>query len=187
MQSQNNTLKCAAEGCDKPRNARNRNRYCAMHIGRLARHGDLNAGWPTLHERFWRQVNKNGPVPPRAPHLGPCWLWTGSLFVKSGRPCFSPMGKRRLAYRWAYEDAIGPIPEGLTIDHLCFVPLCVRPDHLEPVTDAENIRRSSAHDFWRNKTHCPAGHPYDEANTYIDGRGHRHCRACMYARHQMAP
>lgn len=79
------------------------------------------------------------------------------------------------AHRWSYENFVGPIPDGLQIDHLCRNTLCVNPDHLEPVTGAENLRRSHGNG---SKTHCPAGHPYAGANVYISPQGGRVCRTC---------
>lgn len=79
------------------------------------------------------------------------------------------------AYRFAYEFLVGPIPDGLELDHLCRVRLCVNPAHLEPVTHAENNKRAGV-----AKTHCKWGHPYNEANTYRrrDRPGNRQCRVC---------
>jgi hypothetical protein len=67
------------------------------------------------------------------------------------------------AHRVAFELHVGPIPDGLHIDHLCRVRLCVNPAHLEPVTAAENTRRQLAAIGHPNsrKTHCPRGHPYN--------------------------
>lgn len=82
-----------------------------------------------------------------------------------------------------YEAIIGPLPEGMTFDHLCANTRCCRPSHLEIVTRAENTRRQwaagRANAGIRNteKTHCRHGHPFDEANTRIY-KGRRHCRAC---------
>jgi len=110
-----------------------------------------------------------------------CWIWRGSRF--KGYGCFS-IGKRRtFAHRWAYEHWCGPIPAGLVIDHLCRVPACVNPMHLEPVTGAENISRG--HHWYRSRTHCPRGHPYDAANTYR-WRGGRYCIACSRVRSRLA-
>jgi hypothetical protein len=89
-----------------------------------------------------------------------------------------------------YELLVGPIPQGFDIDHLCRNRGCVRPDHLEPATRSENLRRGDLHPpaaaLQAAKTHCPRGHPYDEINTYWNtngGRGHsRVCRACWKAR-----
>ena len=89
--------------------------------------------------------------------------------------------KRVRAHRWAFENAYGPVPVGLEIDHLCRNQACVRPDHLEAVTHLENMRRSEP----THRTHCPQGHPYDEANTYIfksNGSWRsRQCRKCVAA------
>lgn len=112
-----------------------------MHLARWKRHGSLDDPRPTVEQRFWAKVDKAGPVPPYAPSLGPCWLWLGAsqelgygLFFPERR---SPLG----AHRFAYQALVGPIPEGLVLDHLCRVPACVNPTHLEPVTVAENTRR----------------------------------------------
>ena len=69
-----------------------------------------------------------------------CWLWTAC--TTRGYPTFSENGTNVRGHRWAYEHFVGPIPDGLHLDHLCRTPLCVNPDHLEPVTPAENTRRS---------------------------------------------
>ena len=71
---------------------------------------------------------------------GGCWLWTGATTDK-GYGVFWD-GKLGRAHRWAYTHWRGPIPEGLTLDHLCQVKACVNPDHLEPVTALENYRRA---------------------------------------------
>ena len=70
------------------------------------------------------------------PNTG-CWLWTGATDRK-GYGQFRSKGAHVKAHRWSYERLVGPIPEGLQIDHLCRVPGCVNPEHLEPVTHREN-------------------------------------------------
>ena len=88
-------------------------------------------------------------------------------------------GRREQAarHRLAYEDAFGPIPEGLTIDHTCKVKRCVNPDHLEAVTQAENVRRT------RRPDRCPQDHEYTPENTHIDKRhGGRSCVECRNER-----
>lgn len=81
----------------------------------------------------------------------------------------------RVAYALAYGD-----PGESVLDHLCRNHACCNPDHLEPVTHGENVRRGQggwgAHH--RAKAHCPVGHPYDDANTYVSPEGWRRCRAC---------
>lgn len=72
-----------------------------------------------------------------------CWLWTASIRA-NGYGQFVHQGSPRQAHRVSYECLVGPIPEGLHIDHLCFVRHCVNPAHLEPVTQAENNRRAAA-------------------------------------------
>jgi hypothetical protein len=85
------------------------------------------------------------------------------------------------AHRWSWEYHVGPIPEGLHIDHLCRNRLCVNPDHLEPVTPQENTRRSDGNG---RKACCPAGHSYSGNNLYITPRGHRQCRICKASAHR---
>ncbi len=143
-----------------------------------------------LPAHFWAKVDENGPTPAHRPDLGPCWDWIASRY-RNGYGQFGAGsrsdGTRRmvLAHRWAYEQLVGPIPEGLESDHLCRNRACIRPSHIEPVTGLENVRRGLvpmvAGAYQRAKTHCAQGHPYDEANTYRWG-GRRDCRACAAAR-----
>ncbi len=81
----------------------------------------------------------------------------------------------KLAHRWAYEFHVGPIPDGLVIDHLCRNRSCVNPDHLEAVTQKVNIRRGHGNG---SKSHCPQGHPYSCSNLRRY-RGFRYCLACQ--------
>lgn len=119
-------------------------------------------------DRFWDKVDT----------AGDCWEWT-AYKMPNGYGRFGLDGKMPLAHRVAYELEVGEIPVGLQIDHLCRNRGCVRPDHLEPVTQAENIRRGEGAGVQNaRKTHCPQGHEYDEANTYNTSGGHRLCRAC---------
>ena len=119
-------------------------------------------------ERFWRKVDRSGD----------CWIWTGRI-APNGYGHFAVKDIRTTtAHRWAYEYTLGTIPAGHVLDHLCRTKACVRPDHLDPVPQRENLRRGQ-HNM--NKTHCPRGHPYDEQNTR-HAAGRRHCRACVIAR-----
>ncbi len=125
-----------------------------------------------------------------------CWEW-GAYRAKEGYGIARYQGRVWKAHRLAYELAIGPIPSGLCLDHLCRNRGCINPAHLEPVTDAENKRRGVGQlhvtnparpprDIafgnkglhWAEKTHCPQGHAYDDQNTYRNKLGSRSCRAC---------
>lgn len=111
---------------------------------RAARQRQLAAA-PDLPTRFWAKVDKNGPFPTEAPGLsGACWQWTASIIHTTGYGAFGVEGRKRGAHRVSYELVIGPIPDGLTIDHLCNNRRCVNPSHLEPVTQGENVRRAYA-------------------------------------------
>lgn len=129
---------------------------------------------PEQLERFWARVDKDGP--------GGCWLWTGHR-TSGGYGGVALSGRSLRAHRVAYELLVGPIPEGLQLDHLCRVRLCVNPDHLEPVTQTENVRRGfGVGGINYRKTHCPQGHPLSGENLIYRtaGTGHlgRTCRIC---------
>ena len=133
--------------------------------------------------RFWEKVNKNGPVVRE--DLGPCWVWLGKTDDGYGRFKISIDGVSRAftASRIAYEIVEGLIPPGLSLDHLCRNRICVRPSHLEPVTNRVNVLRGNGA-CARNaaKTACPKGHPYNRENTRIDRVGGRVCRTCAAVR-----
>lgn len=102
-------------------------------------------------QRFWSKVDDHNEEV--------CWPWQGGS-VRDGYGQFHLHARRKVqAHRYAYEQLIGPIPEGLTLDHLCRNRLCVNPKHLEPVTHAVNILRGQGTSA-RNaqKTHCVHGH-----------------------------
>lgn len=86
----------------------------------------------TPEERFWSKVERRGPEE--------CWLWT-ALANHDGYGLFFVNGRRLRAHRYAYELLVGPIPLGLTIDHLCRVRGCANPAHMEPVTNRVNTLR----------------------------------------------
>ena len=77
------------------------------------------------------------------PNTG-CWLWTAALKNGYGRITMMNPKRKTAAHRVSYEAFVGPIPEGLTLDHLCRVRCCVNPAHLEPVTMRENIMRGTS-------------------------------------------
>ena len=106
-----------------------------------------------------------------------CWIWGGAL--REGYGAFWDGYRMTPAHRWAYELCVRPIPKGLQIDHLCRVTACVNPEHLEPVTNYDNLHRSplTVNTINAAKTHCKNGHEYNVENTlYYSGR--RRCRVC---------
>lgn len=128
-------------------------------------------GNKTHEQRFWEKVDKSGD----------CWIWTGQRSnVQYG--LFWIGHKAHNAHRLAYRYIKGEIPEGLELDHLCRTPLCVNPDHLEPVTHAENMRRA-VRTKYRIRNACKFGHDWsDPRNVYIRKDGRRWCAECNRTR-----
>ena len=121
----------------------------------------------SLEHRFWAKVQITDG----------CWIWQAARTKAYGQ--FRRPGRSGLAHRLAWEDRYGPIPTGLELDHLCRNALCVKPEHLEPVTHRENLLRGNTTVASRAaQTHCIHGHPYDDANTYRYPGGGRNCRVC---------
>jgi hypothetical protein len=125
-----------------------------------------------LLARFWSKVN--GHADPKS-----CWIWAGAKTRGYGSlRVGGASGRAIYAHRVSLAIAGREPADGLDVDHLCRVPACVNPDHLEAVTHAENLRRG------RNRSHltsCRRGHPYDGANTLrvlIAGKLVRRCRVC---------
>jgi|GEM_PF-1714746 len=151
-------------------------RHWADPENRARRVQAMRAAYPPVLERFWAKVDRRGP--------DECWPWT-STRNDQGYGMFSLPGHQHIyAHRFAYELLVGPIPEGLTLDHLCRVRHCVNPAHLEPVTNRENsLRGESQAAQQARQTHCLRGHPFDEANTYRrPDNDARQCRACSRLR-----
>lgn len=132
-----------------------------------------------LRERLLRRVRveANG-----------CWTWTGRRQNAGYGRLLMPSGGDQLAHRLAYQEFVGPIPEGMTLDHLCHTRdttcvgecahrRCVNPAHLEPVPNGENVRRGRKIQDQLARTHCPQGHVYSPANTKVRN-GSRYCRTC---------
>lgn len=113
-----------------------------------------------------------------------CWNWQGAKI--NGK--YGTVGinyRKMLAHRQSYIDFIGDIPPGMHLDHLCGNPGCVNPQHLEPVTQAENNRRAGVAGRMDRKSmqsHCKHGHEYTPNNTRITKEGWRECRTCFAAK-----
>ena len=107
-----------------------------------------------------------------------CWLWLGCLTGSQGYGYFCVKRHRMRAHRYSYELYKGPIPDGMVIDHLCRVPSCVNPDHLEAVTQKVNMQRGSR--MGKRVPFCSKGHPRSGENLYISpNSGQYVCRECV--------
>lgn len=172
---------CQVDGCERPLLARG---WCGTHYGRWAKYGQVEL--PTMVERFWMEVDKNGPVSECRPDLGPCWLWTGGISDRPsgayGRIWDRAAKEYVYTHRFSFELARSMAPEGLDLDHLCRVRLCCNPDHLEPVTRAVNVGRGR--NWLREMTHCRRGHEFTAENTRTYRRGNAVCRECRPCRRE---
>lgn len=177
---------CSVAGCERPHAARG---YCKMHYQRWRLNGDPGGAeliYGDDEARFWSKVDKRGP--------DECWPWTACLargygwFYDGSNP--KGRGSRgRGAHRVAYEMLVGPVPEGMDLDHTCHNATgcpggascvhrrCVNPAHLEPVTRRVNLVRGARSTYWSDRTHCKYGHEYTAENTRMRGST-RICRAC---------
>lgn len=120
----------------------------------------------TLEERFNLKINKTDS----------CWIWTASKTDQNYGVIWLD-GRYVKAHRVSYILYKGKLNNKLVVDHTCKNTLCVNPDHLEQVTQAENVKRGSAgkvNNAQRNKTHCPKGHPYSR----VTKDGYRQCGTC---------
>jgi hypothetical protein len=119
-------------------------------------------------DRFWAKVKKTDT----------CWLWTACIHPQ-GYGVWSYDKRMVKPHRFSYEIHKGIIPPGLVIDHLCRVRNCVNPEHLEAVTNKENILRGEGLSGKNSrKTHCNDGHEFTPSNTYVNSNGERRCRIC---------
>lgn len=170
---------CIIEGCGRRYYARG---WCSGHYRRWKKTGDVRAHHPigapryeTENEAFWSKVEKseNG-----------CWKWRGYLATNGyGRFCYNYANVA--AHRYAYEQIVGPIPDGLELDHVkargCTSRACVNPDHLEPVTHRENTLRGDTITAAASaRTHCPRGHELSPENLVPSSlkKGRRGCLTC---------
>lgn len=124
--------------------------------------------WP---DRFWSKVAVGSP--------DECWEWLGSRSDRGYGRFW--LDRVRWAHQVAYEATIGPIPEGLELDHLCRNHGCVNPSHLEAVTHQENAARARLARM-QAQTHCIRGHEFTPENTKVEANGSRRCRRCSAER-----
>lgn len=121
---------------------------------------------PSAADRFWAKVEVTED----------CWVWGGYLTDGYGKMMWNR--RQGQAHRFAYESFVGPIPDSLTIDHLCRNRACVNPAHMEPVTQQENVLRGVGVGAINGaKTHCKWGHSLSGENIIIRSDG-RECREC---------
>lgn len=116
--------------------------------------------------------------------VGDCWMWTAAFGDDGyGRTSAGRARKNLRVHRYVYELLVGEIPDGLEIDHLCMNKACCNPDHLEPVTHAENMRRTygpSQQRYVGRERVCKAGH-IGQYVKYGDGW---FCQPCDTIRHR---
>lgn len=126
-------MTCSVAECSKPAK---KARMCWGHYQRQRRWGDPRAGYCGPAESPRERIRRFTVAGAKG-----CWVWTGSRNRNGYGQMFFD-GRSRLAHRVAYAAYIGPIPDGLSIDHLCRTKCCVNPEHLEAVTASENVRRA---------------------------------------------
>lgn len=160
---------------------------CPRHANRASKGVDLyeqSKYEKTETERLLEKVDKNGGIPSNPyrwdESMGECWIWKAARRGMKGTPAhnygaFRMRGKQMYAHRAAYLLLVGEIEDGMTLDHLCRVPLCVNPGHLEPCTIRENQMRREA-----MRTHCKNGHEMTAENTYTIANypSRRYCKEC---------
>lgn len=163
---------CEVEGCERKHYA---NGFCHSHYARNRASGSPGRSDFQNRQGMWGKVDKS---------KSSCWTFTGSLNNRGyGQVRFG--GRLVLAHRLAYEELIGPIPDGLVLDHLCRNRACVNPAHLEPVSMRVNGLRgigSSAQNA--RKTHCKRGHEFTPENTITIQGVYGLQRSCKECKHE---
>lgn len=164
---------CSVTGCDRQAHSRT---YCTKHYQRWRKHGDperveiiSSRGGFTRDDRVSQGCVKVASG---------CWEWQGNTDEDGYGQVFWE-GKSYRAHRFSYETYVGPIPDGLVLDHLCRNHGCVNPEHVEPVTQRVNVMRGEGiAQANAVKTRCINGHEFTAENTNITPQGWRDCRTC---------
>lgn len=162
---------CMVDECERPVCARD---LCKPHYNRFRRDGTLPLVRPRVSawDRFWSHVDAEGD----------CWLWTDYVDPHG----YGRFNEARVRYwrvhRYAWHHLVGPIGDGLVLDHMCKVKICLNPDHLRPVTQTENTMAGESFSAKNaRKTHCKNGHELTPDNIYKNGKNGRRCKICQKA------
>lgn len=130
---------CIAPHCERPVRCKDR---CARCYQRARKSGEIPAAWispphySSFEERFWCKVDQE--TTPEG-----CWTWTAYRSPDGYGRFGIYTGRNAVAHRVSYELEVGPIPDGMNIDHKCHNRACVRPDHLRAVTQKQNVENRS--------------------------------------------
>lgn len=186
--SKTTTKPCSVEGCAGKRYCRG---WCIKHYGRWRKHGDPSVSLTLQGEPVIVRLARFTA----SGSAEECWPWLGAVNWKGYGHSFRD-GKQMQAHRVMYEETIGPIREGMTLDHVCHTKdrscpggnicrhrSCVNPFHMDQVSAAVNTSRG----LRAAQTHCKRGHEFTAENTGIGhqaGGTHRFCRECRRTERQ---